>query len=103
MSERERERGRGGLPSDARRTEFHHTPAVVDVTALYLSGRGVPVVEVLLVGVHPNLRRPDGVLEEVGPCVRSLFRKNVAHVRAGMDLQAAPTLPHLLNEKQFLK
>lgn len=53
----------------------------------------------LFIGVHPNLCRPHGILEEVWPRVRGLFRENVAHVRAGMNLQAAPTLPHLLNDK----
>lgn len=67
---------------------------------LYLAGRRVPVVEVLFIRVHPNLRRPDSILEEVWSRVGGLFRKNVAHVRAGMNLQAAPALPHLWNDKQ---
>lgn len=73
------------------------------VRVLYLSGRRVPVVEVLFVRVHPNLRRPNGILEEVWSRVGSLFRKNVAHVRAGMNLQAAPALPHLWNDKHRRK
>lgn len=61
----------------------------------YLSGWRVPVVEVLFVRVHPDLCSSDSILEEVGPRVRGFFREHMSHVRAGMNLQAAPTLPHL--------
>lgn len=79
---------------DSAHARWHHSWRV-----FYLSGWRVPVVEMLFIGVHPNLCSPHGILEEVWPCVRGLFRKNVAYVRAGMNLQAAPTLPHLLNDK----
>lgn len=61
----------------------------------YLPSRRVPVVEVLLVGIHPNLSSSHGILEEVWPRVRRLLGEHVANVRAGEDLQAAPALPHL--------
>lgn len=61
----------------------------------YLPGWGVPVVEVLFIRVHPNLCSSYSILEEVGPCVWGLLRKHMAHMRAGVNLQTAPTLPHL--------
>lgn len=61
----------------------------------YLFGRGIPVVEVLFIRVHPNLCSSYCILEEVGPRIRGLFREHMAYVRAGVNLQAAPTLPHL--------
>lgn len=61
----------------------------------YPLGRGVPVVEVLLIRVHPNLCCSHGVLQEVGARVRGLLGEHVTHVRAGVNLQTAPTLPHL--------
>lgn len=65
------------------------------IWASNLSGWRVPVVEVLLVGAHPNLCGPYSILEEVGSCVWGLFREHMANVGAGMDLQTAATLPHL--------
>lgn len=67
----------------------------------YLFGWGIPVVEVLLVRVHPNLCSSNSILEEVWPCIRGLFREHMAHVRAGVNLQAAPTLPHLMRVKHM--
>lgn len=64
----------------------------------YLAGRWVSFVEVVLVGVHPDLCSSYGVLQEVGPGVRGLLREDVAHVGAGMDLERASTLPHLWKE-----
>lgn len=60
-----------------------------------LSGWRVPVVEVLFIGAHPNLCGSYSILEEVGSRVWGLFRKHMANVRAGMDLQTASTLPNL--------
>ena len=61
----------------------------------HLLGGRVPVVEVLLVGVHPHLGRAHRVLEEVGPGVGRLLGEDVAYVGAGVDLQRAPALPPL--------
>lgn len=49
----------------------------------------------LLVRVHPNLGGSYGVLQEVGSRIGGLFGEHVAHVRAGVNLQTPPTLPHL--------
>lgn len=61
----------------------------------YLSGWGIPVVEVLFIRVHPNLCSSYSILEEVGPCIRGLFREHMAYMRAGVNLEAATALPHL--------
>ena len=72
--------------------------AVFDLFLSYLSGWRIPVVEMLFIRVHPNLCSSNGILEEVWPCIRGLFRKYMAHMRAGVNLQAAPTLPHLMRQ-----
>lgn len=58
--------------------------AILEVS--YLLGRGIPVVEVLFIRVHPNLCSSDSILEEVGSRIRGLFRENVAYVRARVNL-----------------
>lgn len=67
----------------------------------YLSGRGVPVVEVLLVGVHPHLGSPDRVLKEVGPRVRGFLWEDVTHMGTWVDFQGSATLPHLEGRDQW--
>lgn len=68
---------------------------VLPVLMFYLFGWRVPVVEVMFIRVHPNLCSSHSVLEEVWPGIRGFFREHMAHMRAGMNLQTAPTLPNL--------
>lgn len=95
------QRGRPALgPSSRPDGVWSHAGDAPCWRLVYLAGRWVSVVEMLFIRVHPNFRRPNSILEEVWSCVGSLFRKNVAHMRAGMNLQAAPALPHLRGEKK---
>lgn len=58
------------------------------------SVRAAVVVD-LLVLVQPDLGRSHAVGQRFAPRVRRLLGEDVAHVGAGVDLQAATTLPDL--------
>lgn len=63
----------------------------------YQASVGVTVVVQLLVLVHPDLSSTHAVGQGLAPRVGGLLWEDVAHVGAGVDLQAAPALPDLNN------
>lgn len=56
---------------------------------------GVPVVVDIFVLIHPDLSRSHAVGQRFAARVGGLFREDVTHVGARVDLQAAPALPNL--------
>lgn len=65
------------------------------------------VVVMLLVVIHPDLRRTscvpcEDVAASAGEGVRMPFAENVTHTAAGYDFQAAATLPHAERDLQIL-
>jgi len=70
-------------------------------------GKGHGVVVMLLVVIHPNLRRTsrvpgEDVATSSGEGVRMPFAEDVTHPAAGDDFQAATALPHAERDLQIL-
>ena len=68
-----------------------HTPSV----QTHQSCVGASMVVHLFVFIHPDLSGSHAVCQSFAPWVRGLFREHMTHMGAGVDLQAAPTLPNL--------
>ena len=60
----------------------------------------IAVVVQFLVLVHPDLCSSHTIGQGLAPRVGGLLGEDVAHVGAGVDLQAAPALPDLNQPKQ---
>lgn len=68
-------------------------PPVCHVPKGFQASVGVTVVVQLLVVVHPDLGSTHAVGQGLTPRIGGLLGEDVAHVGAGVDLQAAPALP----------